>query len=379
MAKINLTDLTFEQLENEIISLKEPSYRAEQIFISVHKKNNRSVNEITSVPVSLRDKLNEKFIIPGLVNSKITDSANSVTRKFLFETDSPDPGQRNFIESVLISEKGRETVCISTQSGCNVGCGFCATGKMGFKKNLSVSEIVSQIYEVKRLSGKEPTNIVYMGMGEPFLNYENMLNSLKILTHPSGFALSSNRITVSTVGFTGKIKKFADDLTAPGNSSVKNVKLALSLHSTDNGFREKIIPTSVRNTLQDIYKEISYFYQKTRNKVTYEYIHFENLNDTENDIKRIARLLRMIPSNLNVIPFHKIDFELEKPLDVFNNKQDTKNLLSNEKLNDFIDKLKNEKVIVNLRSSSGSDINAACGQLSFNQEKISGTEYKPIS
>lgn len=370
MTKINLTDLNFEQLEKEITFLSEPLYRAEQIFTSVHKKNVKSINEIAAIPASLKEKLGRNYFILNLINAKITDSANSVTRKFLFETDSADSGQKNFIESVLISEKGRETVCISTQSGCNVGCEFCATGKMGFKKNLSVSEIISQIYEVKKLSGKNPSNIVYMGMGEPFLNYDNMLNSLKILTHPSGFGLSSKRITVSTVGFMGKIKKFADDLTSPENSSIKNVKLALSLHSTNNGFREKIIPTSAKNTLQEIYKEISYFYQKTKNKVTYEYIYFEDLNDTDNDVKRIARLLRMVPSNLNIIPFHKIDFELQKPLDAFNNKQDTKKLLSNKKLFDFIDKLKNEKVIVNLRSSSGSDINAACGQLSVDQQRI---------
>ena len=379
MTKINLTDLNFEQLEKEITFLNEPLYRAEQIFTSVHKKNVKSINEIAAIPASLKEKLGRKYFILNLINVKITDSANSVTRKFLFETDSADSGQKNFIESVLISEKGRETVCISTQSGCNVGCEFCATGKMGFKKNLSVSEIISQIYEVKKLSGKNPSNIVYMGMGEPFLNYDNMLNSLKILTHPSGFGLSSKRITVSTVGFMGKIKKFADDLISPENISIKNVKLALSLHSTDNGFREKIIPTSSKNTLQEIYKEISYFYQKTKNKVTYEYIYFEDLNDTDNDVKRIARLLRMVPSNLNIIPFHKIDFELQKPLDAFNNKQDTKKLLSNKKLFDFIDKLKNEKVIVNLRSSSGSDINAACGQLSVDQHKESKTVYKQIS
>ncbi|MCY7362817.1 MAG: 23S rRNA (adenine(2503)-C(2))-methyltransferase RlmN, partial [Ignavibacteria bacterium] len=276
-----------------------------------------------------------------------------------------------FIETVLISENDRETICISTQVGCNVGCEFCATGKMGFRKNLDVGEIIAQVYEVKRLTGIEPTNIVYMGMGEPFLNYDNMLKSLKMLTHAKGMGLSSKRITVSTVGFVGKIRKFADDIMLEENKSVKNVKLALSLHSTDNGLRESIIPTSVKNKLSDLYKEISYFYQKTKNKVTYEYIYFEGLNDTDNDIKRLEKLLKMVPSNLNIIPFHPIDFELNKPLDVFNIKKDKNNLLSNKKLFDFIAKLKNNKVVTNLRSSSGVDINAACGQLAVKQLAVS--------
>ncbi|MDQ3193890.1 MAG: radical SAM protein, partial [Bacteroidota bacterium] len=274
-----------------------------------------------------------------------------------------------FIEAVLISEKGRDTFCISTQVGCNVGCEFCATGKMGFKKNLDVSLIAAQVYEVIRQTKVTPTNIVFMGMGEPFLNYVNMLKSLKVLTHPDGLALSSKRITVSTVGFTGKIKKFADDLSLEENKSVRNVKLALSLHSTDNGIRESIIPTSVKNSLAEIYKELIYFYQKTNNKITYEYIFFPGLNDTENDVKRIAKISKMVPSNLNIIPFHPIEFELKKPLDIYNDKKDINNLLLNKKLNDFIARLKNEKVVVNLRTSSGVDINAACGQLAVIQDK----------
>jgi 23S rRNA (adenine2503-C2)-methyltransferase len=253
--------------------------------------------------------------------------------------------------------------------GCNVGCEFCATGKMGFKKNLQVSEIISQVYAIKKTTGIAPTNIVYMGMGEPFLNYDNMLKSLKILTHPNGLNLPSKRITVSTVGFKGKINRFADDLSHPGNESIKKVKLALSLHSTDNGFRESIIPTSIKNRLPDIYKELSYFYQKTGNKITYEYIFFEGLNDSDNDIKRLQKLSRMVPSNLNIIPFHPIDFELRKPLNVFNENKDTNKLLSNEKLFDFIAKLKNQKIVINVRSSSGVDINAACGQLAVIQSK----------
>ncbi|MDQ3022711.1 MAG: 23S rRNA (adenine(2503)-C(2))-methyltransferase RlmN [Bacteroidota bacterium] len=362
MSKKNILNLFIEDLEKEIIDLGEPKYRAKQIFASLHRKNVHSINDITGIPSGLKEKLNGNFFLPSLATVKVSDSKKFNTKKFLFEIKSPK--ENYFIEAVLISENGRNTTCISTQVGCNVNCEFCATGKMGFKKNLDVGEIISQVYEVKRQTGIEPTNIVYMGMGEPFLNYDNMVKSLKMLTHPDGLGLPSKRITVSTVGFTNKINKFADDLMKEENKSIKNVKLALSLHSTDNGLRESIIPTSANNKLSDIYKELSYFYQKTKNKITYEYIYFEGLNDTENDIKRIEKISMMVPSNLNVIPFHPIDFELRKPLDIFNKQKDINKLLSNKRLFDFISELKNRKVVVNLRSSSGIDINAACGQLS---------------
>ncbi len=283
MTRKNILNYAFDDLEKEVLLLDEQKFRAKQIYSSLHKKNMNSLDEIIGIPRALKDKLRENFLVPSLKLIKTTDSEKSKTRKFLFEIES---GKENyFIESVLISEKGRDTICISTQVGCNVGCEFCATGKMGFNKNLDVSEIISQVYEVKRQTNTAPTNIVYMGMGEPFLNYDNVLKSLKVLTHPEGMSLSSRRITVSTVGFTGKIKKFADDLMKDENKTIKNVKLALSLHSTDRGIRESIIPSSAKNKLPDLYEEISYFYQKTKNKITYEYIFFEGLNDSENDIK----------------------------------------------------------------------------------------------
>lgn len=359
----NILNLSLEDLEKEIIESGEKKFRALQIFSSIHKRNAASFDEIQAIPKELKEKLKSQYYLPVLKLIKETDSEKFNTRKFLFELKSD--GRKYLIESVLISENERETLCISTQVGCNVGCEFCATGKMGFKKNLDVSEIIAQIYEVKRQTGISPTNIVYMGMGEPFLNYDNMLSSLLTITHKEGLDLSSKRITVSTVGFKDKIVNFADDLTKEENKQIKNVKLALSLHSTDNGIRESIIPTSAKNNLTDLYSQISYFYQKTKNKITYEYIFFEGLNDTENDVNRLSKISKMVPSNINIIPFHPIGFELNKPLDIFNTKKDINNLLSNKKLFDFIARLKSNKIVVNLRSSSGVDINAACGQLSI--------------
>lgn len=368
ITKKNLLNFSLDEMKNIAKESGDKAFRGEQIFEALHKRNVDEISEIKSIGAPLIEKLSEHYYIGKDRNQLVTDSNADKTQKFLFEIEPDHKGNKYLIESVLIREEGRNTVCVSTQVGCNVGCEFCATGKMGFSKNLTVAEIVSQVYQVKKLSGEEITNIVYMGMGEPFLNYDNMFKSLRMLTHPKGMNLSSKRITVSTVGFVDRIKKFADDLMAEDNKEIKNVKLALSLHSTDNGIRESIIPTSKKNKLGMIYDELSYFYSKTKNKVTYEYIHFPDLNDTDDDVRRLAKISRMIPSNINIIPFHPINFELKTPLNIYNG-SDMDISLSNKKLIEFIAKLRDEKVVVNLRSSAGVDINAACGQLSISNQR----------
>lgn len=376
--KQNLLNLTFPELQEYLIEAKEKKFRAKQIFESIHGKGVTEINDIIGIPGTLKEKLKENFVLTPLQLDKVSESEVYNTKKFLFEL--PGVGSSKvtgnlMIETVLINEGRRHTICVSTQVGCNVGCEFCATGKMGFLKNLDLSQIVSQVYGVIRCTGIIPTNLVFMGMGEPFLNYDNMLKSLKTLTSEYGLQLPSGKITVSTVGFKGKIKKFADDLMHPDNASIKNVKLALSLHSTDNGIREAIIPTSVKNRLPDLYNELSYFYSKTKNKVTYEYIYFDGLNDTENDMNRLEKLSRMIPSNINIIPFHPIDFELGGPLQRYNNPAPASKVKSNslliDKINHFIAELRARDVVVNLRSSSGVDINAACGQLAVLENRKS--------
>lgn len=368
----NILKFTLPELTHEIKKLGFPGFRAQQIFQSIHKNGITSIDDILLINKELKEKLKQSFIIDYVKPVHTTDSTIYDTHKFLFQVHDEVKGTKYKLETVLISEENRNTVCVSTQVGCNVGCEFCATGKMGFLKNLDPAQIISQVYQVKKISGKEITNIVFMGMGEPFLNYDNMFKSIMILTDEQGMDLSSKRITVSTVGFTGKIRKFADDLMMDENKKMKNVKLALSLHSTDSGIREKIIPTASKNPLKEIYAELSYFYSKTGNKVTYEYIFFGGLNDTDNDINRLTKLSKMVPSNINVIPFHPIHFELDGPLKIFNGIQDKDISLLKTKLNDFIEKLRFNKVIVNLRTSSGIDINAACGQLAvLNQDKVS--------
>jgi len=373
--RFDLREFTLPELREQIQSIGFEKYRADQVFRSIHGKLTPDISLINGISSDKKEKLNSKFRISSLNCISEVKSEKDKTIKFLFESEAGSKRSAMF-ETVLISDLNRNTACISTQAGCNVGCEFCATGKMKLNRNLTASEIISQIYSIIGITGIRPTNIVYMGMGEPLLNYDNVLKSLLILTDKTGFGIPSGRITVSTVGFTDRIKKFADDIAL--HTSIRNVKLALSLHTTDNGLRELLIPTAKTNRLPAIYEELVYFYKKTRNKVTYEYIYFEGLNDTDNDVKRLVRLSRMIPSNLNIIPFHPVDFKLIEPLGKLNSANSTddekgkeKSLSNSENLTQFVEKLRYQKVTVNLRNSSGIDINAACGQLAVKNIKHS--------
>jgi len=365
--KKDIRSYTQEDLKELFAGSKIQKYRAGQIFQFAHGKQVDNIENISIIPKELQKELSEKFCINTLKCITVSESPKDKTQKFLFETTDEDK-KKVKIESVLIVEEERKTICISTQAGCNVGCEFCATGKMGLNRNLSAGEIVTQVYEIIKATGITPTNIVYMGMGEPFLNYENVLTSLKIFTDKKGLGIPSKRITVSTVGFENRIRKFADDIKS--DPMLSNVKLALSLHSTDNGFRELLIPTAKANNLKIIYDELVYFYRTTGNKITYEYIFFEGLNDTANDENRLIKLSRMVPSNINIIPFHYVGFELIDSLSSLNEKiydkiidSKEKSLSNSNKLYNFIENLRSEKVTVNLRTSSGLDIDAACGQL----------------
>ncbi len=369
----NIYNFTLDDLSGELSDIIDYKYRSLQIFIALHKLLTDNFDNLRGIPKIIKEQLKDKYFIPSLKLITVSKSIDN-TQKFLFEIpDYNNSGDNHKIETVLISEDNRNTICVSTQVGCNVGCEFCATGKMGFLKNLDLSEIILQVYLVKKITQLQPTNIVFMGMGEPFLNFENLIKALKVLTDKDGFGLSSKKITVSTVGFKTKIRKFADILAKDENRKIKNTKLALSLHTTDQGLREKIIPAAKINKLSDIYQELIYFYRKTKTKITYEYIYFHNLNDGVNDINRLSKLSGMVPCNFNLIPFHPIHSILKPPLDIYRKEEFYENgkynsLLINS-LNSFITKLKNKKVVVNLRSSSGVDINAACGQLATLYQK----------
>jgi 23S rRNA (adenine2503-C2)-methyltransferase len=365
--KKNIYNYIFEELTDELEGIIDYNYRSLQIFSALHKKLADKFDNLPGIPKNIENELKSKYFIPNLKLLSVSKSLDK-TQKFLFQIPDYDNLNENYkIETVLISEDNRNTICVSTQVGCNIGCEFCATGKMGFLKNLDLSQILLQVYLVQKITKIKPTNIVFMGMGEPFLNFENLIKALKVLTDKNGLGLSSRKITVSTVGLKTRIRKFADLIVKDENKKIRNTKLALSLHTTDQELREKIIPAARFNKLPDLYQELIYFYRKTKNKITYEYIFFHNLNDKTIDIKRLSKLSGMLPCNFNLIPFHPINSSLNPPLDIYQKKGLNENSKDNSllinSLNSFITHLKNKKVVVNLRSSSGVDINAACGQL----------------
>jgi 23S rRNA (adenine2503-C2)-methyltransferase len=336
-------------------------YRAKQIWLRLHKSRVRSFEEMTELPKELRASLARHFHIQQIEAVHESDSADG-TRKFLFKLFDNREIETVLIPSEMRDAHGaarRKTLCLSTQVGCPLDCKFCATATLKLKRDLTAAEIILQVFEVERITGERITNIVYMGMGEPMLNYDNVIRSLRILTAPELEILGARRITVSTSGLPNEIRKFADeDL---------GVKLALSLHATTDELRTRLMPINKRYPLSELYAAMEYYYRKTNLPVTYEYIVFESLNDTEADAKRLAKLTRRMPSKVNIIPFHKIDFT--NPTGISAQLQPT----AKAKFEKFVSTLRELGVQVMVRSSSGLDIEAACGQLAL------ASEHLPVS
>jgi 23S rRNA (adenine2503-C2)-methyltransferase len=343
MKKQLILNFSHEELKKALIALDESSYRADQIIDGLYKKRIRDFSEIQNIPNDLRTKLNEQYIINPL---KIKDFINSSdgTQKILFElTDG------YFIEAVVIPENyERYTLCLSTQAGCMLDCAFCATGKLKFGRNLETGEIIAQLLEAENITTKKITNIVYMGMGEPLLNYDNVLRSLKILTEARTKLIGKKRITLSTVGILPEMQKFRND--NPG------VKIALSLHATTDEQRQKIIPIAKKWKLREILDELELIYQKFRDPITFEYILFKDFNDSDIDAKRLSKICRAFPSKVNIIPYHQSDI-VTKDVEL--------KASSKMEIEKFANKLRQSGINVFVRDSSGLDINAACGQLAL--------------
>ena len=303
---------------------------------------------MTDLPRPLRQQLQKRATTDALRVVQ-QQQARDGTIKTLFQLSSG-----NYIESVLIPDfdtshtPERLTVCVSSQVGCAMGCRFCATGLMGFKQNLTAGEIVYQVLHMNQIAqekyGKRITNIVYMGMGEPLLNYDHVLKSINILTHRESIGISPRRITVSTVGLARRIKQLADDRT--------RFKLAVSLHAPSDEKRSAIMPINrSRSTdLKALREALTYYYQHLKRPVTYEYCLFEGVNDTEEDAHQLARIARWIPSKVNLIMYNPVP---GVPL----------KRISEERLDRFIHHLVAHGVRVTVRRSRGDDIQAACGQL----------------
>lgn len=338
--KKDIRNIDKQELIEFFISKKIPKFRANQVYEWLWKKRAISFEEMTSLSKELRRLLNEHFVINAVKIHKAEKSIDGTAKYSLKLHDN------NLVEGVLIPSKKRLTACVSSQVGCSLACNFCATGTLKLERNLSYSEIYDQVFilneEAQLNFGRSLSNIVFMGMGEPLLNYDNLLKGINLITTEEGLAISAKRITVSTAGISKMITKLADD----------NVKfhLAISLHSAQNNTREELMPINRAIPLEKLQDSIRYFHDKTGSRITYEYILLNNINDSIEDAHELVKFSKISPCKINLIEYNTVD-DLEY----------TKS--SNKKTNDFINFLESKNVIVNLRKSKGKDINAACGQL----------------
>ena len=342
ITKTDIRKLDLESLQLVFKEMGEAKFRAKQVHEWLWKKGAHSFDEMTNLSKSLREKLQEQFVINGIKEDKVQRSIDGTVKSRFRLHDG------HLIESVLIPvpHEKRFTVCVSCQVGCSLTCKFCATGRMKRLRNLDPAEIYDQVMLVNRQSeeifGHPLTNIVYMGMGEPLLAYKNVMGSIDLITSPDGLHMSPRRITVSTAGIAKMIKKLADE-------EVK-FNLALSLHAADDEKRNDIMPINEQNNLEVLMDALTYFYQKNRNRISYEYIAFQDFNDSLEDAARLAKLCRNFPVMVNIIEYNPID---GAPF-----------LKSTEhRIDDFAAYLRDRGIMVTVRRSRGKDIDAACGQL----------------
>jgi len=339
MEKINLKALWIEELESFLDKLGEKKYKAKQLAKWIYNKGVTDFEEMTDLSKDLRRKLSEVAYIGKLKLTRKQVSKIDQTEKFLLELFDDKR-----IETVLMREKNRVTVCISTQVGCALNCIFCATGKSGFERNLSAGEIVDQIIAVKGYLKEDEkiTNIVIMGMGEPLLNYENTVKAIRIIQSELGLSISAKRITLSTSGIAPEIYKLADERL--------KIKLALSLNAPDDELRRKLMPITKKYPLSEVLEALKYYAKKNDIRITFEYVLIKDVNDSEEQALKLAKLIRGITCKINLIPYNPIK---ESPY----KKPDEETLMK------FRDILYPRAPAVTLRRSKGEDIQAACGQL----------------
>jgi 23S rRNA (adenine2503-C2)-methyltransferase len=340
--KTDILSLNQSQLKDSLNTIGLATYRVQQVEDWLWKHGIRKFEEMTNLSRENRNLLDQHYYIPSLSLEQMQKSLDG-TIKYKFKLIDG-----HFIESVLIpvTDEDRYTLCVSSQSGCSLSCSFCATGQMGLLRQLRASEIFDQYFQVNASCIKEYqksiTNIVYMGMGEPLLNYKNVMESIARLTSENGPHLSSKRITLSTAGIAKMIRKLADDGT--------KVNLALSLHAGDDIKRNKIMAINESNNLSTLMDALKYFYKKTGNRISYEYIAFQNFNDSITDAKNLIRLCSHFPVRVNVIEYNPV-----RGLDFTKSSED--------KMNEFAREVRKHGIMITLRRSRGKDIDAACGQL----------------
>ena len=345
--KIDIRQLTLEELTKKIVDLGEKPYRANQIHDWLWKKRAIVFSEMTNLSKPFRKLIEDNFTINAIQLKEAQKSKDSTIKNAFLLADGA------VIEGVLIPTKKRMTACVSVQVGCSLDCAFCATGRLKRVRNLNADEIYDQVVMINNQSKKEYdapiSNIVYMGMGEPLLNYNNVLISIERITSPNGLGMSPKRITISTAGISKMITKLADD-------KVK-FNLALSLHAANDEKRNKIMPINESNSLSSLKEAMIYFADKTGTRPTLEYIIFKDFNDEISDAKELVQFGKSFPSKVNIIEYNSID-------------QGKFQQAQKDKVDAFASYLESQKVIVNMRRSRGKDIDAACGQLANKNELV---------
>lgn len=340
-AKKNIRTLGLNELEEFFNTLNEKKFRARQVYEWLWQKQAHSFEAMTNLSKELRVKLNDHFTLPALKVDATQHSADG-TVKSRFRTHD-----NHLVEGVLIPTESRNTACVSSQVGCSLSCKFCATGYMDRKRNLDFDEIYDEVVlinqQCEKVYGKKLSNIVFMGMGEPLLNYKNVLKAIEKISSPEGMGMSAKRITVSTAGVAKMIRQLGDDKV--------RFKLALSLHAANDKKRNEIMPINESNNLKSLIDALNHFYKQTENEITFEYILFKNFNDSLQDADELIKIYRQVPADLvNIIEYNPIDAaKFEKP--------------EEDAVVQFMNYLEQHKVNARLRRSRGKDIDAACGQL----------------
>lgn len=352
MTKKDIRALSLEQLTQLFEQIQEPAFRAKQVYDWFWAKGVTDFNQMSNLSKKLRDYLEENFVINAVQIHELQISSDKTIKCAMRLHDN------YVVESVLIPHRERMTACISSQVGCSLSCTFCATGKLKRMRNLNADEIFDQVVLVKNTADEKYnaplTNIVYMGMGEPLLNYKEVLGSVEKITSPTGLGMSPKRITVSTAGVAKMISKLGDDMV--------KFNLALSLHAPNDEKRNHIMPINETNTLENLALALNYFTEKTGSRPTFEYIAFKDFNDSLQDAKELVAYCKRVKSKVNIIEYNSVDGSEFKQT-------------SKERLLAFTQYLENNGVICNVRHSRGKDIDAACGQLA-NKNKLISPELK---
>ena len=340
----DIKSLTLEELKKEMELLGEKPFRAKQIYQWMHEKLARSFDEMTNLPLSLREKLSERYSFTALKQVCVQESAIDGTRKYLFEL-----GDGKMVESVFMRYKHGNSVCISSQVGCRMGCAFCASTLDGLERSLEPSEMLDQVYAITLLTDERVSNVVVMGTGEPLDNFDNLLKFLTLITDENGLHISQRNITVSTCGLVPRMRQLAD--------RQLQITLALSLHATTDEKRRRLMPVANRYSIAELMEACAYYFEKTGRRITFEYSLVSGVNDNLEDAEELVRLVRNLNCHVNLIPVNPIkerDFVQSKAsfIDAFKNK------------------LAKNGINVTIRREMGRDIDGACGQLRRRQKAL---------